>query len=343
MTKPASISVILAGAVAKGAFEAGALQVIAERGIPVRRIVAASSGALNGAVYAAGVRARDERAAAAEMVTLWRDKGDWGDAVHMSLGHFLMGDGIADGKNLLLQLRQHVRPPRNAEAERAPIDLRILVAPLDGGDGAIGTARATTYERVLAFKDGAFDTRAGLEEVFRAAVASAAFPIVFAPVDVPGVGACLDGGVVNNTPVDYALDGGRDQEVEAVVVISPTPEIVPPHQGPYTGLDLLSQLVDVLINERLYRDLRRAEATNDVLAKLRGVAGARGWDADTVEAIKQTVDLAGKREIPIVRIRPLDTLPGNAFSGFLDRGAREAYLDAGTARAEQVLDGLGWG
>ena len=35
-----SVAVILAGGVAKGAFEAGALQVIAERGIRVRRIVA---------------------------------------------------------------------------------------------------------------------------------------------------------------------------------------------------------------------------------------------------------------------------------------------------------------
>lgn len=336
-----NISVILAGAVAKGAFEAGALHVIAERGIRVRRIVASSSGALNGTAYAAGVRACRERQATAELVDLWRERGNWGNAIHPNFLHLLGGNGLADSSNLLNLLRTNVRPCRHHTP--APIDLRIVVSPLNGVDGNIGDARATTYEKPLLFKDSDFDSEEGLERVFNAAVASAAFPGVFAPVDVPGgVGPCLDGGVVNNTPVDYALDEGSDATIEAVVVIAPTPEIMPDHDGKLAGLDLLSRLVDVLINERLYRDLREAERINEIVVGLREIARQRGWDADEIEKIKEAVGLGGKRRVQLVRIRPLAPLPGNAFTGFVDRGARVIYLEAGRDRASAVLNGLGW-
>ena len=58
-------AVILSGGVAKGAFEAGALTVLANKGFDVTQVVGASSGSLNATMYAASVRAGRERDAAA--------------------------------------------------------------------------------------------------------------------------------------------------------------------------------------------------------------------------------------------------------------------------------------
>src|SRR4051812_44751881 len=63
-------AVILAGAVAKGAFEAGALEVLAPHAEALRitRLVGASAGSLNASVFAVGLRARAEREVAKKLV-----------------------------------------------------------------------------------------------------------------------------------------------------------------------------------------------------------------------------------------------------------------------------------
>jgi predicted acylesterase/phospholipase RssA len=65
MTKEKDTALILAGAAGKGPFAAGALSEIARRtDFNVRCIVGTSSGALNGALYAAGLRVGDAEGAA---------------------------------------------------------------------------------------------------------------------------------------------------------------------------------------------------------------------------------------------------------------------------------------
>jgi NTE family protein len=91
-----TVAVILAGAVAKGAFEAGALEVLASIDAQVVRIVAASSGALNGVVYAAAVRGRRERAGASELIELWRDRATWLDIVHVDWREILHREAASD-------------------------------------------------------------------------------------------------------------------------------------------------------------------------------------------------------------------------------------------------------
>jgi predicted acylesterase/phospholipase RssA len=96
LSRPRAIAVVLTGAATKGAFEAGVLDVLAERRLPVTRIVAASSGALNGVAYAAGVRACRERSAAKELVALWETRGGFCDVVRPSLRTILARRGLSD-------------------------------------------------------------------------------------------------------------------------------------------------------------------------------------------------------------------------------------------------------
>ena len=79
-------ALILAGAVAKGAFEAGALAVLSQHAaeIPISRIVAASSGALNAAIYATGVRAGRELDVGERLADLWQHDADWHHVLKVS-------------------------------------------------------------------------------------------------------------------------------------------------------------------------------------------------------------------------------------------------------------------
>lgn len=330
-----TVAIILAGAVAKGAFEAGALSVIADANVRVARIVAASSGALNGTYFAAAVRARRERAAAKELIELWEDHAAWSDVVHVNLADVASREGLSDSTKLHALLARSVRPTQVADP--APINLRLVVAPLAGAHGSIGSAAATTYEQVLEFDGPDFDDDASLDRMFTAAVASAAFPGLFAPAHVPDLGACVDGGTVNNTPIAHTLDGTVGASVDTIVVISATPLLAPPPRAELRGADLAGHLVEMLINERLYRDLREAEHRNQAVAALQRLGdGALG--GDQIIEVKRAHGWERVRPIQIVQIRPLAPLPGNSFSGFHDAACRSLYVRAGAERAQRVVE-----
>lgn len=339
-SKSRKIAVVLAGAVAKGAFEAGVIQALARTDVQIVRIVAASSGALNGTVLASAVRARNLIAGAEVLAELWRDHAALREVFHASFRDILELDGLSDQKRLLALLRGHVLPSQPEDPD--PVNLRLIVAALHGAAGKIGARPATTFEAICDFTSEHFASQAGLEQVFSAAVASAAFPIVFAPVEVEGVGPCVDGGVVNNTPMKWALDGDIGRELDAVVVIATSVERRTEPPGSLRGMGLVGHLADMLIEERLYRDLREAEQVNDTLAKLRALARPGGLSASQLADVIAALDWTGRRVVDIIPIRPEKELPGNAFSGFIHERDRRDYLDAGYLRALEVLGGRGW-
>jgi predicted acylesterase/phospholipase RssA len=340
VAEPRSVALVLGGAAVKGAFEAGALEVLAARGLSVRRIVVASSGALNGTAYAAGVRARREVLAVQELVQVWQDEASLGGVLHPSLRALLERRGISDQEKLLGMLRRRVRPC--AHPDPASIELHVMLAVLDGHQGRVDGEAATTFSKILSFPGASFDTPEGLERVFVAATASAALPLLFAPVDVPGVGPCTDGGLVNNTPLGAAFGDGDGDPLDAILVIAPTPAVRAPTPRQHRGLELLAHELDMVFAEWLYQDLRRANRINEGLQRLEALAKRERWGPDRVEEIKAAFGLARARVVPIVSIRPLTALPGTLLSGFTDREMRLTYLQLGRERAAEVLDGMGW-
>jgi predicted acylesterase/phospholipase RssA len=326
--------------VTKGAFEAGVLQVLAQRGIAVERIVAASSGALNGVVYAAGVRARRERAAAAEMVELWERHGGWRDVLHLSVRDVLTRRGISDQKNLYALLRDSVLP--TAAADPAPIELHLITAPLRGSEGSTLDEPATTYTRVVSFGGQWFDEQEALSRVLTAATASAALPILFTPVDLPGLGPCVDGGLVANTPIRYAYGEDEGASIDAILVVAATPAFLGQPSRDYRGGDLVAHVVDMVFSEWLYQDLRRGRAVNGGLDALAALAEKKGWSPAEQEEIRAAFGWERRHVVPIVSIRPLTPLPGTLFSGFTDGAVRRRYVAVGRERARDVLDRLGW-
>jgi NTE family protein len=328
--RTARTALVLAGGVAKGAFEAGALAVLAEAGLAVGQVVGTSSGALNALMYAAAVRAGRERDATRRLVELWQRDASWMHFFHVDLRDALEGRGLSDASRVLQLMRDEI--PRIATARVHPVGLRIVVAALQGVGSQIARHDATTFEGVLAFEGEDFDDDAGRERIYTATAASASFPLLFVPVEVPGLGACYDGGLVNNSPVALATDAGADH----VIIIAPYPAAFHADRLP-TGIALAEHLFEVLIHERLYRDLREAERLNEAIARIEALAAAGKL---THVQLAEVLDAVGARRLRITTIRPDVELPGNSFAGFLHRELREQYIAAGRDAAHAALDAL---
>src|SRR5580698_8931372 len=129
-----SDALVLAGAVAKGAFTAGALAVLsdpdtkARLSLDVARIVGASAGALNGVYYAAAIRAGTEAFAGQRLAQLWLDDGTIGGAFDFSLRDILGGLGLSTNEKLVSLLRRQIAPSEG----RQPVELRVVVTNADG-------------------------------------------------------------------------------------------------------------------------------------------------------------------------------------------------------------------
>jgi hypothetical protein len=194
----------------------------------------------------------------------------------------------------------------------------------------------------VSFSDASFDSQDGLERVFVATAASAAMPVLFTPVEVPGLGPCIDGGLLNNTPILAAFGPDPDEDLDAVLVVSPTPAHLAPPPQQHRGLRLLAHELDMVFAELIYQDLRRAHRVNEGLSRLDALAARKGWSPAEVEEIKGALGLEGARRVPVVSIRPVEGLPGTIFSGFVNRAERRALVRMGRERAAQALDAIGW-
>jgi len=333
--------------VAKGAYEAGVLDVIASRDdIQVTRIVAASAGALNAAYFAYAIRNGTERDGARTLIELWRNHASFSDVFSWQLSTTVDGTGLSSTEKLRELLRSRITSGRISGAR--PISLRILVSPLDGIDPGANNALAniddpadakqeriarTTHEHVCDFDAHDFDSDATTNVLINAAVASSSFPGAFVPVEVPGVGRCIDGGTVNNTPVKWALGGPIGDELDAIFVVAPTVEYNLTSTRDLRGIGLMDHVLTMLIDERLYRDLRETDQVNEQLAALEREI----TDPDTLKRVKKALGWQTMRQIKVISIRPSEPLEGNAFSGFRHAGYRDQYIDVGRETAKRAL------
>jgi NTE family protein len=340
MAVPLRVAVVLAGAVAKGAFEAGVLQALARTNVNIVRVVAASSGALNGTMLASAVRTRSVARGVELLGELWSQKAGWTDVFHANFSDITARRAVSDSKQVLQLLRDRIPPVDRPDVE--DINLRLLVAPLDGVAGTIGDHAATTFESVRDFDSADFATGAKLERVFAAATASSAFPFLFAPVELDDIGPCVDGGAVNNTPVKWALEGTLGASLDAIVVISTMVELRTAPAVELHGLAYAGHLATMLIGERLYRDLHEAEQVNTQLASLVRLVDSGVIDGAQLASVLTALDWSGRRPVTIVQIRPQADLPGTSFSGFIEPALRTEYLAAGLARGLDVLQRAGW-
>ena len=329
-------AVVLSGAVTMGAFTAGALAALTSPDarehlrLDVRRIVAASSGALNAAYYASAICAGTDLDAGLRLTQIWLEEGTVSGGFAVSPRGVITARGISSDAKLLALLREHVRP---LPAPRRPIEVRFIVSTTRGATRSIAGHAATTFEVVRTFDESAFATDDSLDAMFQTIAASSAFPGIYEPVPLTIDGEihdCVDGGVTSNAPVREAI--GDDRDVDRLFVILPYPRLVAPSTDLH-GLALVARIAQMLVQERLVRDLEDAYDVNLALARLEALEPDEARRAPILDAL----GWSKRRAIEIIEIRPEHPLEGNAFSGLFSRDLRVAYSEAGSLAAKHAL------
>lgn len=256
------VGLVLSGGGAKGMAHIGALKVIEEAGIPIDYIVGTSMGSIIGGLYAIGYTPE-------QMDSMVR-KQDW---------QFLLSD----------------RTPRSNKnmAERETDEQFIISVPFSktairevtGGlikgqnisnlfsQLTLGYHDSIDFNRLpIPFACVAEDIVKGEEKVFHHGIlatamrASMAIPGVFTPVRLDGM-VLVDGGVVNNYPVNVARQMGADY----IIGIDVQSELKPASELSNAG-SILGQLID-LMGQDLYLK-NKAETNTYIKVNVKGYSAA---------------------------------------------------------------------
>lgn len=312
---------MLAGGGARGAYEVGALDVLAPAlvadGAALDIVVGTSIGALNGAFFAA--RADEPlEAVAAEALDVWR-RLRWGDTLKplaspSELGRLLGAAALVAGlpgpglpglldpsplRGTLARLVSFERIARNVESgalsaaavvATAYATTRSVVFHHGGPALGLDSARAIDY----------MATKLAAEHVLASAAIPGAFPAVQIRRPRAAKGWYGDGGVRLNAPLKPALSLGA----ERVVVIGLNSSITPAQAAARPdAIDGLAQLLQVALADQLADDVATLATVNETLTPTGSAPAAPG---------------RRRRRIPYIFIAPSDRLE-------IGRLAREVY------------------
>ncbi len=203
-TQDVKVGLVLSGGGAKGLAHIGAIKAIEEAGIQIDYISGTSMGAIVGSLYAAGYNAKqlDSIFSTVDFQTLINDEVPRGAktfyekketdryALTLPFDNFKIGfpSSLSKGQNvynLLSNLTSHVRD--FDDFSQLPIPFLCIATDIETGQPVV------------------------LESGYlpKAVVASGALPTLFSPVTI-GDRVLIDGGVVNNYPVDELRAKGMD-------------------------------------------------------------------------------------------------------------------------------------
>jgi predicted acylesterase/phospholipase RssA len=364
---PISVShaLILIGGGARGAYEAGLVAGLAERGgiadgeilAPYGMVCGTSVGAINAWFVATGQYAELRRAwhtlAAADIIrlkskyiTLDRPHRFIGEriraALRLAVGMFKNETGIARSQPVLDWMTQHIDPSRpllmpmiwavTNLTTQAPEYFYRLPPSFD-------PTMSAELHRVLRFTLG--DTaviREAPNEIFlRTLLASAAIPVVFDPVHLTMAdgteGDYVDGGVASNASVAIARSVARNIHV---VLVDPVSQ-----RETYKDIiDIVMGSYDTMQRKILEGDMRSVyveslskRARNKLAPEAKAELQSGSTDLRTFFHDLPVVDLA--------YIRPREPLPAD-LSAFEDQAKLDATFATGEADSARGFTPYGW-
>jgi NTE family protein len=280
------VGLVLSGGGARGAYELGALSVLApvleRRGERPRIIVGTSVGALNAAYLAAGAD-RGLVSVVEACCRLWREI-EYGDVLGPLLSKRQLGLGVRFGLELLGVRVGSVRSLLDNARLADTIKARVSFDKLAGNvrSGVIDTAgvAATSYQtgRSVVFYDGPAsplrdDKRAIDYALTRLAAAhvraSTAMEVLFPAAEVTepaGMGGWYgDGGTSLNTPLKPALAFGAERLIViGLNSIASSPR--PAAKRPADAFDGAAQVAQALLSDQLAGDVGTLATINQIVA-----------------------------------------------------------------------------
>ncbi len=244
------LGVALAGGGARAAASIGVLKVLTEEGIPVSAVSGTSMGAMIGGLYAAGY-------SPAEIENIFL-ANDWNDIFKDTPSRaFLTQEQKEAGSRHLLEFMYHrarFLPPMGLSAGQklanlltaktlaasfeADLDFNRLKIPFRAVAADLETGETVVLDHGL------------LHEAMRA---SSAIPLVFQPVEVQGR-FLVDGGMVNNLPVDVA----KSMSADIVIAVDASSKLEK-KEHLTSPLDIMSQAISIEIQRETRRQAARAD------------------------------------------------------------------------------------
>ena len=197
-------ALILSGGGARGAFQVGVWRYLQERGWSPDLICGASAGAINAAAIGCGI-------SPPELARIWQQysrRRVYRLTLPAFLGALVAGKRMAtlmDTAPLRATLSEYIDIPT---LRRCPIEIRIPIIHLRTSRLRYVTQREITVEHLMA---------------------AGAMPILFPWAEIDGE-AYWDGGVMANTPLMPAIEGGAGEIV--VVLLSPSGNSLSRSPGP---------------------------------------------------------------------------------------------------------------
>ncbi|HHL42939.1 MAG TPA: hypothetical protein ENJ42_04915, partial [Hellea balneolensis] len=274
------IGLVLGGGGAKGIAHVGVIKVLEENHIPVDVIAGTSMGAIIGSLYASGYSADEIENIARELdwndvfndktarsrATFRRKSDDFGFLTSYKVtfrdGKILLPEGIIQGQNLFLELSKLLSGTRGIGSfDDLPIPFRLVATDLETGDAVV-------------MKDG---------DLASAVFGSMAIPGFIPPVEREGH-RLLDGGLVNNLPIDLARELGAD--IVIVVNVGSDPK---PADEIGNFIDVLRQ-TQILLTQKNTTDQIKTMQDGDILLEpeLEGLGISSFGQADKLIAQGET-------------------------------------------------------
>ena len=316
-----SVGLVLGGGGARGAAHIGVLRVLEREQIPVDFVVGTSMGAIVGGLYASGMSADEieEALLAIDWDALFDDDpprrrlnfrrkiDDRRGFVKLESGVDREGltvpTGLVAGQKLAFVLQSTLLHTFGIDDfDALPIPFRAVATDLERGDIAVLDSGS-------------------LPAAIRA---SMSVPLIFAPAEIDGR-TLVDGGIVNNLPIDVA----RDHGVDRIIVVDVTSPL-----GSFEGASVFSvagRTLDVLTFENVRTT--RTEVLPGELLITPDIPISSSEFERAAEAIE-----AGERagEAAVERLQPW-AIDAASYERRARRLDRVDDLDPGTVRIDEIV------
>ncbi len=318
------IGLVLGGGGARGAAHIGVLQVLEREHIPICVIAGTSMGSIVGSMYAVGYTPEEMRRILGGLdwknlfndnpprpeQPMWRKNADFRYLLNLEIGFrngkVVMPTGLVQGQKLLMLLRRLLLPAWHVDS------FDQLNIPFRGVAANLGTGKPT----VLDHGDLALAVRASMS-----------VPGAFAPIRYEGQ-LLVDGGIVDNVPVDVARRMGATR---LIVVEVGTP--LKPEKDLTNPLAVMSQMLGVATRESTARQVRSL-GPHDLLIKpnLHDISAA---DFDDAQRAMQIGREAAEAMIP--QLKQFSESPAR-WTAWRE-AHRKRDFDPGLVQFVQVVDG----
>lgn len=286
---PSKIGLVLSGGAARGLAHIGVLKALDEQGVHVDAIAGTSMGAVIGGLYAAGYTPKELEQLALNL--------DWRQALSDSPPRVdVPFRRKQDDRDFLIRQKLSFRDDGTLGLPLGAIQGQNLTLLLESL--LVHTSDTRDFDKLaIPFRAVATDIASGEKVVFdhghlpQAIRASMSIPAVFAPVEINGR-LLVDGGMVDNIPVDVA----RQMGVDVVIVVDIGNPLLERKQLT-TVVDMLNQSVTLMTRKNSEAQLATLTA-NDVLIQ----PPLSGYGSADFNRVPQLID-AGYRATSILAPR----------------------------------------